>query len=67
MSDVIVVVCDYRLGPFGFTCFKDESLNVPGNAALKDQLLALKFVKDNIRKLRLDQDQGRLQRSNMRK
>lgn len=50
MSDVVVVICDYRLGPLGFTSFKDKSLNVPGNAGLKDQLLALKFVKDNIRK-----------------
>ncbi|KAG4071064.1 hypothetical protein HA402_006850 [Bradysia odoriphaga] len=30
MTDVIVVVCDFRLGPLGFMHFKDKSLNVPG-------------------------------------
>lgn len=48
LADVIVVTCSFRLGPFGFMSFKDESLNVPGNAALKDQLMALKFLKKNI-------------------
>lgn len=48
ISDVIVVTLNFRLGPFGFISFKDKSLNVPGNAALKDQLMAMKFVKNNI-------------------
>lgn len=48
MSDVIVVIFNYRLGPFGFMSFKDKSLNVPGNAAFHDQLMAMRFVKNNI-------------------
>ncbi|KAG4074541.1 hypothetical protein HA402_005606 [Bradysia odoriphaga] len=49
LSDVVVVTFNYRLGPLGFLSLKDKSLNVPGNAGLKDQQLAMKFVKDNIR------------------
>lgn len=48
MSDVIVVTMNFRVGPLGFTSFKDKTLNVPGNAGLKDQLMALKFVTKNI-------------------
>jgi cholinesterase len=48
MSDVILVTLNYRVGALGFMCLKDKELNVPGNAGLKDQLLALKFVKNNI-------------------
>lgn len=48
MADVVVVTINCRLGALGFMSFKDKELNVPGNAALKDQLMALKFVKNNI-------------------
>src|SRR5690349_2228857 len=48
MADVVVVTINYRLGAFGFLSLKDESLEVPGNAGLKDQLMAMKFVKKNI-------------------
>lgn len=48
MSDVVLVTINYRLGPLGFLTLPDKSLNVPGNAGLKDQQLAMRFVKDNI-------------------
>lgn len=45
---IILVLPNYRLGPLGFLCLRDEV--APGNAALKDLTLALKWVKDNIEK-----------------
>ncbi|XP_011143002.1 esterase FE4 [Harpegnathos saltator] len=44
--DVVLVTLNYRLGPIGFLNTGDES--APGNAGLKDQVMALKWVKDNI-------------------
>ncbi|KAI8421993.1 hypothetical protein MSG28_009899 [Choristoneura fumiferana] len=45
---VVLVTINYRLGPFGFLCLDTE--DVPGNAGLKDQVAALKWVKENINK-----------------
>ncbi|KAL4709679.1 hypothetical protein ACJJTC_007410 [Scirpophaga incertulas] len=44
--DVVVVTLNYRLGALGFLCLDTEE--VPGNAGMKDQVLALKWVQKNI-------------------
>ncbi|CAH1637981.1 unnamed protein product [Spodoptera littoralis] len=43
---IIVVIVHHRLGPSGFLCLRDE--NIPGNAGVKDAVLALRWVRDNI-------------------
>lgn len=50
MEDIVLVTINYRLGILGFLRLDDPSLEVPGNAGLKDQVLALKWVQKNIRK-----------------
>ncbi|XP_054003488.1 esterase FE4-like [Hylaeus anthracinus] len=45
-NDVVVVTVNYRLGALGFLNTGDKS--APGNAGMKDQVMALKWVKDNI-------------------
>lgn len=44
--DIVYVTFNYRLGPLGFLSTEDEV--VPGNNGIRDQILALKWVKDNI-------------------
>ncbi|GFR70188.1 carboxylic ester hydrolase [Elysia marginata] len=44
-EDVIVVTIAYRLGPLGFLYLGNA--DVPGNAAMMDQTMALKWIKDN--------------------
>ncbi|XP_047019954.1 juvenile hormone esterase-like isoform X1 [Helicoverpa zea] len=45
-QDVIVVTFNYRLGALGFLCLGIKE--APGNAGIKDQIAALRWVKKNI-------------------
>ncbi|XP_970253.2 juvenile hormone esterase-like [Tribolium castaneum] len=44
--EVVLVTLNYRLGVFGFLSTQDKV--IPGNNGLKDQLLALQWVRKNI-------------------
>ncbi|KAH8369272.1 hypothetical protein KR009_006102 [Drosophila setifemur] len=46
-ENVVHISIAYRLGRFGFLSFADPSLEVPGNAGLKDIILALRWIKEN--------------------
>ncbi|XP_046407119.1 esterase E4-like [Ischnura elegans] len=45
-EDIVLVTINYRLGALGFLSTGNEE--VPGNNGLKDQVMALKWVKTNI-------------------
>ncbi|XP_052133458.1 venom carboxylesterase-6-like [Frankliniella occidentalis] len=45
-QDVVLVTFNYRLGPLGLLSTGDRT--VPGNNALKDMVLALRWVRDNV-------------------
>uniref|UniRef100_A0A2H8TEY6 Carboxylic ester hydrolase n=2 Tax=Melanaphis sacchari TaxID=742174 RepID=A0A2H8TEY6_9HEMI len=47
-KDIVVASFNYRVGPLGFLSTEDDIL--PGNYGMKDQVLALKWVKNNIEK-----------------
>ncbi|KAH8279021.1 hypothetical protein KR018_012575, partial [Drosophila ironensis] len=47
-QDVVFVSINYRLGALGFLSLKDPTLDVPGNAGLKDQVMALRWISQNI-------------------
>lgn len=44
--DIILVTINYRLGPYGFMCL--DIPEISGNQGLKDQLLALRWLHENI-------------------
>ncbi|XP_030373450.1 esterase B1-like [Scaptodrosophila lebanonensis] len=48
LKDVVLVTFNYRLGCLGFLSLKDPDLEVPGNNGIKDMILALRWVKNNI-------------------
>merc|ERR1711892_875331 len=45
-SGMVVVTINYRLGALGFLAI--EGTNIQGNQGLKDQMIALRWVKENI-------------------
>lgn len=53
-QDIVLVTLNYRLGVFGFLSV--GTYHHPGNLAFKDQVLALKWVKNNIAKFGGDPD-----------
>ncbi|XP_053817767.1 bile salt-activated lipase-like [Vidua chalybeata] len=53
-GNVIVVTINYRLGPLGFLSTGDQ--NLPGNYGLKDQHMAIAWVKRNIKAFGGDPD-----------
>uniref|UniRef100_A0A182JF69 Carboxylic ester hydrolase n=1 Tax=Anopheles atroparvus TaxID=41427 RepID=A0A182JF69_ANOAO len=47
-KNIVLVSFNYRLGAFGFLSFDSKDLGIPGNAGLKDQNLAIRWVRENI-------------------
>lgn len=47
-KDIVLVTFNYRVGAAGFLSLEDPEVNIPGNAGLKDQNFALKWVQRNI-------------------
>lgn len=46
-KEIVLISFNYRLGAFGFLSLQDPTLEIPGNAGLKDQNLALKWIRKN--------------------
>ncbi|XP_050340071.1 esterase B1 [Bactrocera neohumeralis] len=56
MKDVILISIGYRLGALGFLSFPEPELQVPGNAGLKDIVMALQWIKKNCQYFNGDPD-----------
>ncbi|CAG7833547.1 unnamed protein product [Allacma fusca] len=54
-EEVILVTVQYRLGIFGFLSTNDDV--IPGNMGLKDQVMALRWVQENIQQFGGDPNQ----------
>lgn len=48
-KDIVFVSFNYRTGALGFLCCQSPKDDVPGNAGLKDQNMAIKWVVENIK------------------
>ncbi|XP_017081854.1 esterase B1 [Drosophila eugracilis] len=46
-ENVVYISIGHRLGPLGFLSFEDPTLEIPGNAGLKDVILGLEWIKAN--------------------
>uniref|UniRef100_A0A1B0CBC5 Carboxylic ester hydrolase n=1 Tax=Lutzomyia longipalpis TaxID=7200 RepID=A0A1B0CBC5_LUTLO len=47
-KDVILITFKYRCGALGFLSSDDPEIGIPGNAGLKDQVILLRWVQENI-------------------
>ncbi|XP_062544107.1 esterase B1-like [Armigeres subalbatus] len=47
-ADIVLVTFNYRVGALGFISFDSPDIGLPGNAGLKDQNLAIRWVIENI-------------------
>ncbi|XP_053675826.1 esterase B1-like [Anopheles nili] len=55
-KDIVLVTFNYRIGAFGFLSFESKELGIPGNGGLKDQHVAICWVRDNIARFGGDPD-----------
>uniref|UniRef100_A0A0K8VYW1 carboxylesterase n=1 Tax=Bactrocera latifrons TaxID=174628 RepID=A0A0K8VYW1_BACLA len=56
MKDVVYITIGFRLGALGFLSFPEPELQVPGNAGLKDIVMALQWIKKNCQYFNGDPD-----------
>nr|XP_022900883.1 esterase FE4-like [Onthophagus taurus] len=47
-EDIVLVLISYRLGALGWSRLEDGSLGIPGNQGLRDVIMGLNWVKQNI-------------------